>query len=285
MRGTGWTARDTSGAGNDLKGNQINLTVGLGRKLNADTLVGVVAGYEHFKYDVASLNGTLKGDGETIGGYFSRRFAGNLRFDAALAWSTVNYNASSGTASGSFKGSRWLAVTGLTGNYKAGVYMLEPSAKLYMLWESQNAWTDSLGTAQAVGIEIYTTTGVLKAQEPWGDIQRISYGLRNSVDAGNTSQDLYRGVCRNLLSISTPEVEDQLLLRDVSRIDFECFDGTQWTPNWDTTDTSSVNTNLPIAVRVRIQLGKPGAVRADAIEMLVPIDSQSRTNSTSTAGG
>lgn len=143
----------------------------------------------------------------------------------------------------------------------------------------------SLGTAQAVGIEIYTTTGVLKAQEPWGDIQRISYGLRNSVDAGNTSQDLYRGVCRNLLSISTPEVEDQLLLRDVSRIDFECFDGTQWTPNWDTTDTSSVNTNLPIAVRVRIQLGKPGAVRADAIEMLVPIDSQSRTNSTSTAGG
>ena len=143
----------------------------------------------------------------------------------------------------------------------------------------------SLGTAQAVAIEIYTTTGVLKAQEPWGDIQRVSYGLRNSVDAGNTSQDLYRGVCRNLLSISTPEVEDQLLLRDVSRIDFECFDGTQWTPNWDTTDTSSVNTNLPVAVRVRIQLGKPGAVRSDAIEMLVPIDSQSRTNSTTTAGG
>ena len=144
---------------------------------------------------------------------------------------------------------------------------------------------NSLGTAQAVGLELYTGTGVLKSQEPWGDIQRISFGLRNSVDAGNTSQDLYRGVSRNLLSLSTPEVEDQLLLRDVSRIEFECYDGTQWTPYWDTTDTSSVNTNLPVAVRVRIQLGKPGAVRSDSVELLVPIDSQSRTNSTSTAGG
>jgi type II secretory pathway pseudopilin PulG len=143
----------------------------------------------------------------------------------------------------------------------------------------------SLGTALPVAIELYTATGSLKAQEPWPDIQRISYGLRTSTEVGNGSQDLYRGVCRNLLPLSTPEVEDQLMLRDVSRIDFECFDGTQWTPYWDTTDTTSVNTNLPVAVRVRIQLGRPGAIRSDAVELLVPIDSQSRTNSTSTAGG
>jgi hypothetical protein len=149
IRGTGWKAADTTGAGNDLKGNQINLTAGLGRKLDFDTLVGVVAGYEHFKYDVASLNGSLEGDGQTVGGYFSRRFGGHLRFDAALAWSNVSYRATSGTASGSFKGSRWLATSGLTGTHKVGAFVVEPSAKLYVLWESQTAWTDSLGTAQA----------------------------------------------------------------------------------------------------------------------------------------
>lgn len=148
IRGTGWKANDTSGTGNDLKGSQINLTAGLGRKLNADTLVGVVAGYEHFKYDVAALAGSLKGDGETIGGYFARRFGGHLRFDAALAWSNLNYDATAGTATGSFKGSRWLASTGLTGNHKLGAFVLEPSAKLYILWEQQRTWTDSLGTLQ-----------------------------------------------------------------------------------------------------------------------------------------
>jgi hypothetical protein len=149
IRGTGWKVNDTTGTGNNLTGNQINLTAGLGRKLNTDTLVGVIVGYEYFKYDVAALAGSLKGNGETIGGYFSRRLTGTLRFDAALGWTYVNYNATAGAATGSFHASRWLASTGLTGTYKVNVYTLEPSAKVYALWESENAWTDSLGTAQA----------------------------------------------------------------------------------------------------------------------------------------
>jgi hypothetical protein len=149
IRYAGWAVNDTTGTGNNLTGGQVNLTTGLGRKLNTDTLVGVVVGYEYFRYDVAALAGSLKGNGETIGGYFSRHFAGNLRFDAALGWTYLNYNATAGTASGSFNGSRWLASTGLTGTYKVNVYTIEPSAKVYALWESENAWTDSLGTAQA----------------------------------------------------------------------------------------------------------------------------------------
>jgi hypothetical protein len=149
IRGTGWKVNDTTGNGNDLKGSQINLTAGLGHKLNVDTLVGVIVGYEYFKYDVAALAGSLKGNGETIGGYFSRHFPGNLRFDAALGWTHLNYNATAGAATGSFTGSRWLASTGLTGTYKYNVYFIEPSAKVYALWESEQAWTDSLGTAQA----------------------------------------------------------------------------------------------------------------------------------------
>jgi hypothetical protein len=39
-----------------------------------DALVGAVVGYETFKYDGTSVAGSLKGNGETIGGYFAQRF-------------------------------------------------------------------------------------------------------------------------------------------------------------------------------------------------------------------
>ncbi len=145
VRGTGWTTSNNSNA--DIKGNQLNLTMGLSRKLTPDMVVGVVAGHENFKYDVTSLTGTFKGNGETVGGYFARRF-GALRFDAALAWSYMSYSASAGTANGSFTGSRWLASTGLTGYQKFGAFSLEPSAKVFVLWERENTWTDNLGTLQ-----------------------------------------------------------------------------------------------------------------------------------------
>ena len=39
-----------------------------------------------------------------------------------------------------------------------------------------------------------------------------------------------------------------------------------------------MNTNLPVAVRVDIQMAGNGSATTEPIEMLVPIDSQSRTN-------
>ena len=41
---------DRRSTGNDLKGDQINATGGLTRKLTADFLVGAFGGYEHFDY-------------------------------------------------------------------------------------------------------------------------------------------------------------------------------------------------------------------------------------------
>lgn len=111
-------------------------------------LVGVIGGYEHFKYDEAAISGSVKGDGETVGGYFARRFGTNLMFDAALAWSNLNYSATAGTATGSFNGGRWLASIELTGSQKLGAFVFEPSAKVYAVWERDEAWTDSRGTLQ-----------------------------------------------------------------------------------------------------------------------------------------
>lgn len=141
----------------------------------------------------------------------------------------------------------------------------------------------STGISDPVSAEIYTATGALSENAPWGDIQRVTYELKNST-TGTAGKDLYRSVTRNLLTETTPDVEDQLMIRGVDSVQFSAYDGSQWNDTWDTTDTTSAKTNLPVAVRVDIQL-TGGGKNASPIEILVPIDSQSRTNSTSTAGG
>jgi len=140
----------------------------------------------------------------------------------------------------------------------------------------------STGISEPVAAEIYTATGALSENAPWGDIQRVTYELKNST-SGVNGRDLYRSVTRNLLTETTPDVEDQLMIRGVDSVRFSAYDGSQWNDSWDTTDATSANTNLPVAVRVDIQLTSSGK-NSLPIEILVPIDSQSRTNSTSTVG-
>ncbi len=145
FRETGWQDNDVNSG---YSGHQINVTAGLGRKLNSDLLLGVVAGYEHFNYNVSSLTGSLSGHGATVGAYGGWKIVPTLRLDAAVTWSRVNYDASAGTASGSFHGNRWLVSSGLTGDYAWRGLIFAPSARIFALWEEQNGYTDSLGTAQ-----------------------------------------------------------------------------------------------------------------------------------------
>ena len=134
----------------------------------------------------------------------------------------------------------------------------------------------SVGISDPVAAEIFTATGALSERAPWADIQRVCYGLKNSTD-GSGRRDLYRSVTRNLLIISTPDVTDQLMLSGVESIKFSGYDGAQWQEVWDTTDPSSVYTNLPLAVRVEIRLAGNDK-NAGPIQLLVPVDSVTRTN-------
>jgi hypothetical protein len=84
-----------------------------------------------------------------VGSYLGWKFAPGLRFDAAAAYSGIGYDGVSGTASGNFRGTRWLVSGGLIGTYKAFGLDIEPSAKIFALWERENAYTDSLGILQA----------------------------------------------------------------------------------------------------------------------------------------
>lgn len=138
----------------------------------------------------------------------------------------------------------------------------------------------SAGISQPVAVEMYTATGTLSENAPWGDIQKVTYELKNPTDQNSPGKDLIRSVTRNLLTMTTPEMEDQWMMSGVESIQFSCFDGVQWDNTWDTTAVTSANTNLPVAVRVEIQtVATGGNARPQPIEIFVPIDSQWRTNS------
>jgi hypothetical protein len=146
VRGTGWS---TAAAAGDIKGDQINALAGLTHKLSPDLLVGLLGGYETFDYSSTLLASRLKGDGWTVGGYVGWRIQPGLRFDASVARSRVNYDVSSGVAAAAIPGTRWLVSGGLTGSYTFSAFEIEPSARVYALWEREDAYVDTLGASEA----------------------------------------------------------------------------------------------------------------------------------------
>jgi hypothetical protein len=146
IRGIGWNTNLQTG---DIRGGQTNALLGLTRRVSPTFLVGVLGGYETFNYTSQLLNGRLKGDGWTVGAYLGWKLAEGLRFDGGIARSGIGYDGQSGTAAGTFPGQRWLVTSGLTGTYKtANGFEIEPSARVYALWEHEDAYLDSLGIQQ-----------------------------------------------------------------------------------------------------------------------------------------
>ncbi|WP_342726010.1 Ig-like domain repeat protein [Bradyrhizobium sp. B097] len=154
VRGSGidrWSSPTSPGVGttgSSVYGNQLNALMGLTYRAMPNLLVGAVAGYETFNYTAQDINGKLTGDGWTAGSYLGWMITPTLRYDAAVTFSQIGYNGVAGTAQGSFNGDRWMFATGLTGNYKMSNLLIEPSARLYTLWEHENAYVDTLGTLQ-----------------------------------------------------------------------------------------------------------------------------------------
>ena len=134
---------------------------------------------------------------------------------------------------------------------------------------------NSPGISQTVALELYTTTGVMRDNLPWGDVQRVIYGLQPA----RTGQNLVRSVARDVLATVLQTPEDQVLLPNVARVNIDCFDREtgQWRNTWDTTQS---DTNLPVAVRVQIEMNNPDTTSLDRqpIVLVVPLDMQVRTN-------
>jgi type II secretion system protein J len=138
------------------------------------------------------------------------------------------------------------------------------------------------GIGQNCRLQFFSTTGVLSENSTMGDLQEVVYELRDSTDRTKAGKDLVRSVSRNLLSTGTQEPDDQYLMSHVESLEFACYDGSNWRESWD---TSLSDTNLPSAVRVRIQLAgdNPDNGSRQPFELIVPLVCQSRTNALQTA--
>jgi type II secretion system protein J len=141
------------------------------------------------------------------------------------------------------------------------------------------------GEAGSAGLDFFTSTSVIGDKTPWGDLQEVFYELKTPANRNQAGMDLVRCVDPNILATTTQTPEIQRLMGNVQNLQLDCYDGTQWQTTWD---TSAGNTNLPVAVRIRIQLvAKPGeaAGSQQPLETIVALVTQTRTNSTTVATG
>ena len=139
------------------------------------------------------------------------------------------------------------------------------------------------GEAGNAGLDFFTSTSVINDRAPWGDLQEVFYELKAPADRNQTGMDLVRCVDHNILATTTQTPEIQRLMGNVQTLQLDCYDGTQWQTTWD---TSTGTTNLPVAVRIRIQLaGRSGAAAPQPMEAIVPLVTQTRTNGVQTTVG
>ncbi len=127
------------------------------------------------------------------------------------------------------------------------------------------------------GIQIYTTTGLMTPNSPWSEIQKVTYALQAPTDnTTNNGKDLIRTVTRNLLTTGSEDDDEQYLASGIESLTFSYFDGNNWIDSWD----DSTETNLPMAVRVNVQMAAAdqNATRPDPIQLLVPLMVQTHTN-------
>ncbi len=131
-----------------------------------------------------------------------------------------------------------------------------------------------------VGPDFYTSGGELDGMVPWGNVMKIDYLLAAPTNGTRgPGQDLIRAITRNLLPITQQPLPDEehTLLSGVQSLTFLYYDGTQWDNAWDTTQ----ETNLPLAIKVQIQMAarNPGAmVLNPPLELVVPVDVLLNTN-------
>ncbi len=132
--------------------------------------------------------------------------------------------------------------------------------------------SSAVGMTQPAALEIFTTSGAIRSDESWGEVQRIDYSLQDPTNrTGSPGRDLIRGVTRNLLASNPDAPDQQLLLSGVDTLQFSYYDGTNWNDSW-----SQSLSNIPTAIKVSIEFAAPAPGKSAnvPIEFLVPVVSQ-----------
>lgn len=132
--------------------------------------------------------------------------------------------------------------------------------------------------AGASGPAFYCASGQVDETTPFAEIQRVTYSVLDSTN-GSYGKDLVRYADRNLLAVTPMPPNPQRLISGVREVTFSFYDGSQWREYWDTTAS---DTNLPLGIRVQIQLAPDlaqGSGRVPApIQLVVPVVVSNVTN-------
>ena len=143
-----------------------------------------------------------------------------------------------------------------------------------------------LSSSGGTQFEFHTASGLLNNTEPWPDIQRVTYFLRQpQITTATNGLDLVRGTTRNLLASVQADFSEQILLNDVAQIWFEFWDGAAWIPDWDSdTQIESELASGPEAIRMSIQFQQQSnEPQPRILQVAVPVLTGGITNTVETA--
>lgn len=108
-------------------------------------------------------------------------------------------------------------------------------------------------------LEFYTSSGVVRdrLEEPWGDVQHVTYYLAPPMAGLGGSQDgldLVREIDRNIFAPTPLEPTQQRLLSGVAGLSFEYYCNDIWESQWD---SSMWENKAPQAVRMHLEFVQP----------------------------
>jgi prepilin-type N-terminal cleavage/methylation domain-containing protein len=151
-------------------------------------------------------------------------------------------------SSSSIGGSKAAAGVGSTASAAAAAAASAASGTLTFYACSATPEDPSLALAQASG-------QTPPPPSSGSDIRMVTYALvPQPNDTTGTLFMLQRSITNNLLAPQTPAPIQQNLCDNVLSLTFQYFDGTNWWPNWDSTQQDNT---LPTAVQVTLQLQPP----------------------------
>lgn len=139
------------------------------------------------------------------------------------------------------------------------------------------------GALGSTALQFHTATGLRLTDQPWADIQWVTYYLRpplTGLDA--VGNDLVRGVTRNLAPGMDADYSEAVLLGGVDQLIFEFWTGAQWVDYWDST---TFDPPTPRAVRVTLVMASTNNLPVPVYTVTAPISVEARTNVVQSATG
>jgi outer membrane autotransporter protein len=146
-----WVQGKWAHVDDDTRKNDIGLMyLGVDYRMSANLVVGFLAQMDRVDEKDSTQSTAVDGTGWLAGPYVVARLHENLIFDARAAWGQSSNDVElTGTSSGSFDTTRWLARARMTGDFKHGLWHFAPHVGVIYFEDRQDTFTDSLGNVIA----------------------------------------------------------------------------------------------------------------------------------------